>query len=170
MLDDCSRYLLTYQVVRDMTGPTLGDLVQQAVEASRMAVVPAEHEVALLSDSGSGCLSKPFSDYLHQHAIRHLFAARMHPQTVGKFERLNRTAKDRLGLALYASPHRLQAAVPRFVPWYNHNRYHEALGNVRPADGYEGRADAILARRKEVQRRTYEQHRRWNLRLHPQPT
>jgi transposase InsO family protein len=170
VLDDYSRYLLAYRVVRDMTGPTLSDLVQQAVEASGMTDVPVEHKVALLSDNGSGYLSKPFNEYLQQHAIRHLFAARMHPQTVGKFERLNRTAKDRLGLVLYASPDQLRAAVARFVPWYNHERYHEALGNVRPADVYHGRADAIHARRKEVQRQTYERRRRWNLRLHPQPT
>ena len=37
-----------------------------------------------------------------------------------------------------------------FVRYYNYERYHEALGNITPADMYHGRQDAILATRTEV--------------------
>jgi len=51
---------------------------------------------------------------------------------VGKFERLNRPAKDKLGLMIYASPEELLRAGVRFQRQYNHEQYHEALRNLRP--------------------------------------
>ena len=159
ILDDYSRYLLAYQVVADMTGPTLTDLVHEAVELTGMAQVPVEHKPMLLSDNGSGYLSGPFNEYLDLMQIRHLFAAALHPQTIGKFERLNRTAKAKLGLVIYTSPEELEEAVACFYHWYNHQRYHEALGNLRPVDVYQGRTEQVLSRRKEVQQRTIQARR-----------
>ena len=122
----------------------------------------------MLSDNGAGYVSAAFNEYLEEVGIRHIFAARMHPQTVGKFERLNRTAKSRLRLVVQSSPEELEAAVTEFAHWYNHERYHEAIGNVQPIDMYKGRAEEILARRKEVQAKTFEERRKWNLQLNCQ--
>ena len=79
--------------------------------------------------------------------------------------RLCRTAKARLGLVMYRSPKELEEAVARFQRWYNEKRYHEAIGNLRPIDIYHGRGEDILARRKEVVRKTIRQQRMWNLEL-----
>ena len=57
----------------------------------------------------------------------------------------------------------------QFQHWYNHKHYHEALGNLRPADVHGGRGAAILSRRREVQRRTLELRRQHNLALEPGP-
>lgn len=163
LLDDYSRYLINYRVVRNMTGPTLTDLVQEAVEITGMADVPVQHKTAVLSDNGSGYISKPFNEYLEQQQIKHIFAAPLHPQTCGKFERLNRTAKARIKLVIYTSPGELEAAVADFQQWYNHERYHQALGNLRPVDVYEGRARTVLSRRKRLQVRTLAARRQYNL-------
>lgn len=160
ILDDYSRYLIHLDVVRDMTGPTLTDLVQQAVEITGMRDVPVAHKAKLLSDNGSGYISAPFNEYLQQVGIQHIYAAPLHPQTCGKYERFNRTTKDKLGLVVYTSPQQLREAIVQFHPWYNHQRYHEALGNLRPADVYFGRADEIRQRRKELQQQTLQQ--RWS--------
>jgi putative transposase len=165
LLDDYSRYLINYRVVSDMTGPTLTDLVEEAVEITGMANVPVEHKTAVLSDNGSGYISKPFNEYLAQQQIKHFFAAPLHPQTCGKFERLNRTAKAKIKLVIYTSPGELEAAVADFQQWYNHERYHQALGNLRPVDVYEGRARAILSRRKRLQVRTLAARHQHNLML-----
>lgn len=42
----------------------------------------------------------------------------------------------------------------------NHQRCHEALGNLRPVDVYFGRAEQILRRRRELQKQTL--HHRWS--------
>ena len=58
---------------------------------------------------------------------------------------------------IYTSPGQLQRAVAGFQRWYNYERYHQALGNLRPAEVYEGRAEQILRRRNEIKRRTLQQ-------------
>lgn len=163
IIDDYSRYLICYEVVQDMTGPTLSDLVQKAVEITGMTEVPVQRRVRLLSDNGSGYISKVFNEYLDTHDIRHIYASRCHPQTCGKIERLNRTAKDRLGLVIHPTPEELQRAAAEFCDWYNNERYHEAIGNVRPIDVYEGRAEKILRRRRQLKRKTIQLRRESNL-------
>ena len=77
------------------------------------------------------------------------------------WERL-RTLKTDVNQVPYEVVQDLEAAVRDFVGFYNHQRYHKALGDVTPADVPVGRREAILARRKEVQRETFERRRRYN--------
>ena len=50
-----------------------------------------------------------------------------------------------------------------FQRWYNHQGYHESIGNLRPVDVYEGRSEEILSRRKESGRQTLRARREHNL-------
>jgi hypothetical protein len=63
---------------------------------------------------------------------------------------------------IYHTPEELEGVVAEFQHWYNHERYHEALGNVRPVDVYRGRREEILSRRREVKRRTLDLRRQHN--------
>jgi hypothetical protein len=49
-----------------------------------------------------------------------------------------------------------------FIAYYNHRCYHEAIGNVTPADVYYGRREEISRRRTEQKQRTIEQPLRYN--------
>ena len=44
----------------------------------------------LLSDNGSGYLSRQFGEYLRLVGVRHVVASAYHPQTNGKIERYHR--------------------------------------------------------------------------------
>ena len=44
--------------------------------------------------------------------------------------------KNVLLLEHYYSPDELRERLTEWVAYYNHQRYHESLDNVRPADAY----------------------------------
>ena len=94
--------------------------------------------------------------------IRHILASPFHPQPNGKLERYHRTLTTEVNQLPYEFVSDLESAIQSFVDFYNHQRYHKALGNVTPADVLEGQRELILARRKVVQRETFERRRRYN--------
>ena len=110
--------------------------------------MPVEDRTALLSDNGSGYLSRQFGDHLRLVGIRHIIASPYHPQTNGKVERYHRTVKGELSLLPYDMPSALHEAIRSFVENYNYQRYHESLKNVTPFDVYNGRYLEVLQRRE----------------------
>jgi transposase InsO family protein len=124
------------------------------VDATGMTEVPVEDRTRLLSDNGSGYVSRAFRDYLHLVGIHHILASPFHPQTNGKLERYHQSIKQEVNQLPYEMPADLEQAIAEFVDYYNYRCYPKALGNVTPDDVLEGRRDSILAKRKEVQTQT----------------
>ena len=154
VLDDYSRMVLAWRVQPNMASTSIIEVIQDAVEFTGIPTVPVEPGPALLTDNGPGFLSRALEEFLKIRAMRHIVAAPYHPETNGKLERYHRTAKASVNLFVYTSPEALSEAMAQFVRYYNEERYHEALGNVTPADVYYGRRDAILARREEVKQQS----------------
>ena len=74
-------------------------------------------------------------------------------------ERWHQTLKNRILLEHYYLPGALEEQVAAFVEHYNHSRAHESLTNLRPADVYHGRGEAILVERERTKKQTLT-HRR----------
>jgi transposase InsO family protein len=87
--------------------------------------------------------------------LGHIRGQPKHPQTQGKIERYHRSIKNVVCLDNYYFPWQLEAAIQAFVEYYNHQRYHEALNNVTPADVFFGRAAAIEDARAAIKRKTF---------------
>jgi putative transposase len=162
VMDDYSRFILAWKLQRDMAADSLIEVVQQAIDATGMTEVPVEDRTKLLSDNGSGYVSRAFRDYLHLVGISHILAAPFHPQTNGKLERYHQSVKREVNQLPYELPGQLERAIADFVDYYNFRRYHKALGNVTPADVLYGRREEILERRKEVQIQTFNRRRAYN--------
>ena len=162
-MDEYSRFVLAHKVQRDMTAGSLIEVVQNAVDETGMDQVPVHDRTRLLSDNGSGYVPRAFREYVQVVGIRHILAAPYHPQTNGKLERYHQTLKRDVNQVPYEVVEDLEAAIRDFVEFYNYRRYHKALTDVTPADVLEGRWEAILAQRKEVQRETFERRKRYNL-------
>ena len=85
--------------------------------------------------------------------------------TQGKIERYHRSMKNVVKLENYYFPWELENAIAEWVVHYNHERYHESLDNVTPADVYNGKRNEILDRRSMIKSRTLMQRKVQNLRL-----
>jgi transposase InsO family protein len=134
VMDDYSRFILAHKVQRDMTANSLIEVIQEAVDTTGMDRVLVQDRTKLLSDNGSGYVSRAFRDYLHLVGIRHILAAPFHPQTNGKLERYHRTLKDDVNQVPYEVVEELEWAIRDFVEFYNYQRYHKALRDVTPHD------------------------------------
>lgn len=159
VLDDYSRYIIAWRLA-----PTMGTLdvettLNVALARTGVNQVKVHHRPRLLSDNGPAFVSKAFAQYLKQYQIKHIRGAPYHPQTQGKIERYHRSMKSVVKLDTYYSPDQLHQAIESFVQFYNHERYHESLDNVTPADMFLGRYHQIQTRRDEVKQLTLQQRR-----------
>jgi transposase InsO family protein len=164
VLDDYSRKILAWKVTTTMTASDVAETLDLARAATGVDAVRIEHRPRLLSDNGPCYVSSELKAYLGQHGMQHTRGRPYHPMTQGKIERWHRSMKNVVKLDNYYSPGELKRAIGRFVTYYNERRYHESLGNVTPAQMYEGRQKEILDRRQRIKRRTLARRRRENQR------
>lgn len=159
ILDDFSRYIISWKLCTTMKTSDVTDTLNMALEASGCDQAHVVHKPRLLSDNGASYISGELADYIKDNRMSHVRGAPYHPQTQGKIERWHQTLKNRVLLENYFLPGDLERQIENFVQHYNHERYHESLKNVTPADVYFGRAQAILNRRERIKSKTIE-HRR----------
>jgi transposase InsO family protein len=156
ILDDYSRYILAWELCPGMQATDVERTMQAALKASSLK---SGQRPRMLSDNGSAYVSGHLKQYLKGERIEHIRSAPFHPMTQGKIERYHRSMKNVLLLEHYYSPDELRKRLTEWVDYYNHQRYHESLDNVRPADAYWGRQEQIVAERKKIKQLTMA-HRR----------
>jgi putative transposase len=154
ILDDYSRFILAWRLCQDMSADDMKLTLDDAILFTGIRHAKVISWPRLLSDNGPCYVSKALGDYLTQEGIGHTRGKPFHPMTQGKIERYHRSMKNIILLENYYSPSELEDQISVFVDYYNHDRYHEALKNVTPADVYYGRDLEVLARRKQIKRKT----------------
>ena len=159
VLDDYSRYIIAWKLCTTMRAEDVTDTLDMALEASGCASASVKHRPRLLSDNGPSYIAEELTDYIKANRMSHVRGAPFHPQTQGKIERWHQTLKNRVLLENYFLPGDLENQIEAFVEHYNHQRYHESLDNVTPADAYFGRAEAIIKQRERIKRKTIQQRR-----------
>jgi len=136
VLDDHSRYCMSFAPVPDKTGPS----VQIA-----LWTIFGEHGLpySMLIDNGDcwgSVLAKcptRFEAWLMRLGIKPIHGRPMHPQTQGKVERFHLTAKTELGDHLIqASAQTVEPHCRRFVDRYNWVRPHDSLAGKVPGSAY----------------------------------
>ena len=159
VLDDYSRYIISWKLCSTMRAEDVTDTLDMALVASGCDQACVHHKPRLLSDNGPSYIAGDLADYIEKQRMSHVRGAPFHPQTQGKIERWHQTLKNRILLENYFLPGDLERQIETFVEYYNHQRYHESLGNVTPADAYFGRGEAIIQQRERIKRKTIERRR-----------
>ena len=155
-LDDYSRFIVHWQLCKSMKSADVEETINHAMLKSNLK---HGEKPKLLSDNGSCYIANDFKNYLESQDIKHVRGRSNHPQTQGKIERYHRSMKNVIKLDIYCSPMELEAALQKFVHYYNYERYHESLNNVTLADMYYGKAARTIERRKKIKQQTLKQRR-----------
>lgn len=158
-LDDFSRYIIAWRLCTNMRAEDVTDTLDLALQASGSDSATVIHKPRLLSDNGPSYIAGELAEYIEANKMSHVRGAPLHPQTQGKIERWHQALKNRILLENYFLPGDLEQQIEAFVEHYNHQRYHESLNNVTPADANFGRAAAIIRQRERIKQQTIEYRR-----------
>ena len=160
VLDDFSRYIIAWKLCTNMAASDVTETLDLALQASGCDQLPKQTKgPRLLSDNGPSYLADELAQWLEHKNMDHVRGAPYHPQTQGKIERWHQTLKNRILLENYFLPGDLKSQIESFVTHYNHQRYHESLNNLKPADVYFGRGQSILMERERIKQKTINQRR-----------
>lgn len=154
VLDDYSRFILAYKLAPSMNAGDVEETLQMALDKTGVTQVKVAHRPRLLSDNGSAYRSQQLADFLKQFKIEHIHGRPYHPMTQGKIERWHRSMKNVIKLQNYYFPGELERAIAEWVRYYNHDRYHESLQNVTPADVFYGKEKEVLEKRNLLKEKT----------------
>ena len=165
VLDDHSRYILSYKLSPTMNAQDVEDTLKIALEKAGIDRVKVYHKPRLLSDNGPAYHSADLAKFLKERRIKHIHGAPYHPMTQGKIERWHRSMKNVVKLQNYYSPSELERAISEWVAYYNNQRYHESLDNVTPADVYFGRDKEVIKKRNTLKEQTMILRRQQHLQI-----
>jgi putative transposase len=160
VLDDYSRFIIAWRLCTNMGASDVSDTLDEALAFTGLDEVKVNHKPRLLSDNGPCYISGELSNYLKDNGMTHTRGRPYHPQTQGKIERWHRSLKNQILLNNYYFLSELEVQLQRFVSYYNHERYHESLNNLTPADVYYGRGDQILKQRERIKQNTLAMRRK----------
>ena len=163
IMDDYSRYVIAWKLFISMSADDVQELLDQAIAKTGVTYIKVKHRPRLLSDNGPCYLSVELQKYLEDRNIVHVRGRPYHPMTQGKIERFHRSMKNVINLENYYYPWELEKRLGEFVTYYNHERYHESIDNLTPADVYAGRRKKILNKREEIKQKTLQMRRKENL-------
>ena len=128
-IDDASR-LAYVEVLGDEKGSTAQSFLQRAIAWYAERGIKVRR---VMTDNGSGYVSKVFTGACGQLRLRHLRTRPYTPRTNGKAERLIQTL---LGEWAYAQPYvtskRRTAALRPWLRYYNERRPHGSLNSLPP--------------------------------------
>lgn len=133
-IDDYSRYLTGLGVCRSQTAENVMEVYRRAVGDHGL---PKE----MLTDNGKQYAAwrgkSRFQMELAKDRIHHIRSAPHHPMTLGKIERFWKTIwEEFLERARFESFENAQERIAYWVKYYNHQRPHQGIEGLCPADRY----------------------------------
>jgi transposase InsO family protein len=134
-IDDATRLAYVEVLPDERRGSTTGFLVR-ALRWFRARGIRIER---VMTDNGSGYVSRLFRKALRMLRIRHIRTRPYTPKTNGKAERFIQTLMREWAYAIpFRSSDTRAADLPRWLAWYNHQRPHASLARRSPLQALAG--------------------------------
>ncbi len=128
-IDDHSRVAYV-EVLADQRGDTCAAFLQRSVAWFAARAVTVRR---VMSDNGSGYVSRRFRAACHELALRHIRTRPYTPRTNGRAERFIQTLlREWAYVAAYPSSQRRTRQLDRFLRFYNRRRPHASLDYHAP--------------------------------------
>ena len=133
-IDDCSRYITGLGLYRSQTAALVLEVYRRAIGEYG---VPKE----MLTDNGRQYASwrgnTAFQRELEKDQVKHIRSQPHHPMTLGKIERFWETMfQEFLARAQFDTFEEAQERLALWVKYYNHQRPHQGIGGLCPADRF----------------------------------
>lgn len=151
-MDDHSRYIVGWRLLSKQTA----DLV---IDSFKDAMVRFGKPEEVLTDQGRQYFAwrgkSELERLLEKEGIKHVVSRAHHPQTLGKCERFWETVANEFWTR--AKPQDLEEARIRlkyFIDHYNHQRPHQGIDGMTPADRFFGVAEEV----REIIEKTVEEN------------
>jgi len=133
-IDDNSRYIPGLGLYRSQTADNV-------VETYRKAIGEYGPPKEMLTDNGRQYITwrgtGKFPKELRKNGVHHIRSTPHHPMTLGKIERFWKTIhEDFISRAQFASFDEAQERIRLWIQYYNHQRPHQSLDGLCPADRF----------------------------------
>lgn len=136
VIDDHSRYALCIEACTDETGTTVKARLEQVFCQYGLPQAFFVDNGNPWGDSQGGMWTK-FRVWLLKLGVQLIFARPRHPQSRGKNERFHRSMDDEIfAMRPLATMRHAQSAFNSWRAVYNHERPHEGIAMLRPAERY----------------------------------
>ena len=142
LIDACSRYLVHWRLLPDMTAEEVA-LVQLEALEKYPGVKPE-----IVSDRGSQYTSREYRKILERFELEHIPCRVAHPQSNGIIERYHRSTRTALRDKPPAQFQEARDIIAGRVADYNEHRLHAGLRSIEPAEYSRGNPERRMAERR----------------------
>lgn len=159
-VDVWSRKIVAHQVYETECNELAADMLEQALRQQGAIEV----DLVVHSDNGAPMKGATMKATMERLGVIPSFSRPRVSDDNPFSEALFRTLKYRPEYPRrpFKSLEEARRWVDEFVAWYNEEHLHSAIGYVTPSDRHEGRAEAVLAGRRQVYRAARQAHpERW---------
>lgn len=152
MLDEWSRKVVAWRVCRHITAEESLALIDDAFLSENLLDLHPESRPVVVNDRGSQMKEKKVKRMFRDLGLPQEFARPRTPNDNPFIESLFSTVKTALLYPGWFSSAKIEiprSYFERYFLWYNFEHFHSRIGFVHPIDKHEGRAETIIAKRKE---------------------
>ncbi len=152
MLDEWSRKEVAWCISHSLTQLEAKALIDSAYIAEGLLDTPRDRLPVVVNDRGSQMRAKPVKQMLRDLGLTQTFSRPRTPNDNPFIESLFSTVKTAPAYPGWFPGSYIEDTrdyFEHYFHWYNNEHFHSGIGYIHPLDKHEGRADAILKKRKE---------------------